>query len=182
VDQRRTLVPIVLALAAGCTAPLPGAPREWFALSGTVFRPEGPADSEYDDALGWTLAGGLDLNADRVGIAWELEGGWSQHDLATGGQPIENDVDVSRIATGVRIHSQLEEVPLGIYLRGGFEWRDESSDSGLRAGTDQLGSYFGAGLEWWYSPYAALGPCAGWFWGEHGDLVESRVGIAVRFY
>ncbi|MCC7013811.1 MAG: hypothetical protein IT454_14740 [Planctomycetes bacterium] len=181
-DTLRLGAAIALTLLGACTLPGPLAPQEWVSVSGNVFEPESPGARDYQDAAGWSLGGGLDLNADRVAVAWEVEAAWSQHDVIDGFEELNNDYDIVRVSTGLRLHSRLEALPLGVYARGGLEWRDESSDSGLIVGRDELGSYFGVGLEWWYTPFAALGPLVGWSFDGDGQLSETRIGLAVRFY
>jgi hypothetical protein len=172
----------ICAALAGCTAPESAGPSEWIAFSGRAYQLESRPDRNVQDALGASIGGGVDLNADRIALAFEVEGAWSQHDVVSGGEEFSNDFDVLRLSAGLRGHSRLERAPFGLYVRGGVEWRSEDSDSGTRIGRDELTTYAGCGAEWWYTPFAALGPDVSWSFDDDGTLLESRVGLAVRFY
>jgi hypothetical protein len=177
---------VSLALGAagvGCTAVQPGCPREWIEMRAGVFD-LGRAAGPVDDAFGWSLGGGYDLNADALRLSWEVAAAWSEHDV---GVPplVEDEVDlrVLRLSSGLRLSTRLREAPLGAYVHGGAAWRNEASnDDQAFAGNDQWGTYAGAGLEWWFSDAGSLGPAVLYFRGHDDDLEETWFGLVARFY
>lgn len=166
----------VLACASACTAPHPDAPREWIEFGAGVADPTRGAAVDYGDALMVSLGGGYDLNDDPIVASWELGANWSQHDLDSGA----GDVHLWRVQTGVRARARIEGTPLGVHARAGLEWRDESSD--VVIGVDQWGTYAAAGLDWWYTPFASLGPELLWFHGQENGLDEVRFAILARLF
>ena len=169
-----------LAALGACTAVQPECPREWLELGGGVV--EADSASGIQDAWGWSAAGGFDLNADALVVSWELNGQWSQHDVDAGGGALPEELDVLRIGTGVRVSTRLVEAPLGAYVRGGWMWREEESSAASVTTRDATGTYFGVGLEWWYTSYASLGPSVTWWSTGERSRDEVFVGLSARFY
>ncbi|NUP95659.1 MAG: hypothetical protein HUU28_05795 [Planctomycetaceae bacterium] len=170
-------------LACACTAPAPDAPREWLEVTGAIVDPRGGDDPIQGAAPAIGIGGGFDFNDDPIVVSWELGALWSQHDVELAGQTYRDELEVLRILTGVRARARLHDLPLGVHLRGGFEWRgDEGSDSNLVSGNDQWGLYGGAGLDWWYSPFASMGPEILWFHGQDDGLDELHFALSARFY
>jgi hypothetical protein len=98
--------------------------------------------------------------------------------------PGDNDVSlgVLRISSGLRASMRFGASPIGMFVDAGGAWHDErSSDAGLRA-DDQAGLYVGGGLEWWYAPFASLGPAVWHFEGLDDGLSETWIGLSFRFY
>jgi hypothetical protein len=116
-------------------------------------------------------------------VSWEVAAAWSEHDV--GVAPVSGDaveLSVLRLASGLRLASRLRDAPLGAYVHAGVAWREETSDDRAAfRGDDQWGTYAGAGIDWWYSPSAALGPALLHFRGE-GELDETWVGLVARFH
>lgn len=137
--------------------------------------------SGFDDAWGWSVGGGLDLNGDPVMVSWELSGLWSQHDDLSGGVHYEGDLDVLRFTTGLRLSTRLTRAPLGAYVRGGGLWRQEESYGASAAG-DEWGSYWGGGIEWWCAPNVTLGPSVTWMRGADSGREDVYVALTARIY
>jgi hypothetical protein len=167
---------------AGCLAVQPQYPREWFEVSGGVFEDDSPRP--VDEGFGWSIGGGYDFNSGPVRVSWEIAAAWSPHDVDQPPiEPDENDVDlfVSRWSTGIRAALRSARAPVGLYVHGGGMWREESSNDSGFADEDQWGYYAGGGLEWWYEPFASLGPAYLRFIGDE-DVDEDWVGLVARFY
>lgn len=173
---RTLLAAAVLAGTCACTAPHPDAPREWIEFGAGVADPTRGMAVDYGDALMVSLGGGYDLNDDPIVASWELGANWSKHELDSGA----GDVHLWRVQTGLRARARIEGTPLGVHARGGLEWRDESSD--VVIGVDQWGPYAAVGLDWWYSPFASLGPELLWFHGQENGLDEIRFAILARIF
>lgn len=173
---------LLVTLASACTAPAPDAPREWLEVTGAILDPHGESGPSYKAAPAIGIGGGFDFNDDPIVVSWELGALWSQHDLLVAGTTYDDELEVLRVLTGVRARARLHDLPLGVHLRAGVEWRDETSDNDIVVGTDQWGLYAGAGLDWWYTPFASMGPEILWFHGQDDGLDELHFALSARFY
>lgn len=174
---------LLVTLASACTAPAPDAPREWLEVTGAIVDPHGGSDPNYESAPAIGIGGGFDFNDDPIVVSWELGALWSQHHVQIAGTPYRDEVEVLRFLSGVRARARLHDLPLGVHLRGGIEWRgDDGSDDSLVSGNDQWGLYAGAGLDWWYTPFASMGPEILWFHGQDDGLDELHFALSARFY
>ncbi len=173
------LVPLVaLGSCVGTGDPL--APREWLEASFGAVQVRSRSPGDLDDALGWRLGGGYDLNTEPLRVSWEVDAQWSTHDFDDG-SGIESDMSAWVIGTGLRLSADLEFLPLSLWGRGGVAWRDERPGDALVDDLDGTGTYWGCGLEWRYSPVGSLGPSATWFRGEDDGPQTRFLALNMRF-
>jgi len=164
--------------ASSCTAVQPECPREWFEPQIGVFSHEQGQAGVVNDASGFAVNGGYDFNADVVRASLEFGLAWSENEVV--GDNVDHDI--TRWSAGFRLTTRFQDAPLGAYLRGGWFWRDDYAQDSTIALDDFWGAYAGAGLEWWYLPWATLGPFVTVWHGYEDDFQETFVGLSARFY
>jgi len=167
------------SLTACTFTPPVDAPREWIEVTGGVAFIDERSPDAVDDAFGWRLGGGYDLNFDAVRASWELDIQWASHDYA-GQLDGESNLSAWIIGTGLRLTARLDPLPFSAYVRSGVAWRQESVRSDTLLEQDESGEYFGCGLEWRPPSGGSLGPAIVWFRGDEG--VRTRfAGLSARF-
>ncbi len=171
---------LLLALSSCVGTGDPLASREWLEASAGAVQVRSRSPGELEDALGWRLGGGYDLNTDPLRVSWEIDAQWATHDFDDG-SGIESDISAWVIGTGLRLSADFDFLPLSVWGRGGVAWRDERPADALVDDLDGAGSYWGCGLEWRYSSVGSLGPAATWFRGEDDGPATRFVALNARF-
>lgn len=170
----------LLALGSCVGTGDPLASREWLEASAGAVQVRSRSPGELEDAFGWRLGGGYDINTDPLRLSWEVDAQWATHDFDDG-SGVESDISAWVIGTGLRLSADLEFLPLSVWGRGGVAWRDERPADALVDDLDGGGTYWGCGLEWRYSAVGSLGPMATWFRGDDQDVATRFVALNARF-
>lgn len=203
----RHLTTLLVALAAGCAAPVQdyaenfgwgrdepvtAEPDEWFALQGGALLRDPDRPDGVDDGGAVDLVGGWDLVGDRLRFGLEGQVGWSGHDTNWTPEPGRSNDDLSLLTVGLGVRLWWRPAPghrFAAYVRaGGFGQYtlDDVGDefvAGVPADYDETvyGGYAGGGIEFRYAPGCYLGPFYTHYWSEDGRLELSAIGLATRF-
>lgn len=154
----------VTALISACASTAdPLAPREWLEVSVGAALIDRRAPGQLDDALGWRLGGGYDLNLDALRVSWEVDAQWATHDFEDVAAGERTRISAWTVGTGLRLTAHFDALPLSVWARAGAAWRDERPSDALIDDVDGAGFYYGCGLDWRYRSGASIGPMASWF-------------------
>lgn len=159
--QVATLACALLASCASTADPL--APREWLEVSAGAVLVDRRAPARLEDALGWRLGGGYDLNVDPLRVSWEVDAQWAAHDFDDTASGQESRLSSWILGTGLRITAEFDLLPLSVWARAGAAWRDERPADPLVDDVDGGGFYYGCGVDWRYRSGASIGPAVSWF-------------------
>lgn len=176
------LFALVLAagLLGGCAAP-GSSPDEWFEVTTSAFLRDESVTPEVEDALGWTLLGGVELGDRRLSVSPEVFASGSNHDVVGDAAAPMGEIDAFTYGAGLRLGHRFEGIPIGLHLRAGLFFRDERNLEGATVAEDQGGVYVGAGLEWWFEPHSAITLGVLRLHRDEDGLDETAVGIGARF-
>ena len=157
--------------------------EEWFEVGTNAYFRDESATPEVDDAMGWTLGGGLEFTEGNLHVGPELFVTGSQHDVAGGllGLDSGGDLEAYTYGVGVRLAHEIPNTELGLHLRAGAFFRDERNKNGATVAQDQGGYYLGAGLEWWFEKYTSLSLGVVHLHREEDGFDELAVMLSARF-
>lgn len=169
------------ALAAACSSTYnePLRPQQWFEIPVGVASIDQPDVVEIEDGGLIGLAGGYDFARGglRPGIELGVIGSANDVDV-----PATGDLDVVRYMAGMRLAADLGELPLTVYVRGGYEFRTADGTDIDALDQNDSGYYAGFGLDWWYTRWGSMGVFGLYGSGfEDGDFEEWLFGLVFRF-
>lgn len=152
------------ALLSACASTTdPFAPREWLEVSAGAVLVDRRAPARLEDAFGWRVGGGYDLNLDALRVSWEIDAQWAAHDFDDVASGQQSRISAWILGTGLRLTADLGALPVSVWARAGAAWRDERPADALVDDVDGAGMYYGCGLDWRYRSGASIGPFASWF-------------------
>ena len=136
---------------------------------------------EVEDALGFTLDGGVELARTVARPSIEIGGTFSNHEVetATG----RTDVDLARVSRGCRIALERDDAIVVPFARAGSFYRfDLENDTAVDVpDLDGRGHYFGGGLDFAVGSNVWIGPFFVQYEGDEDDVRERFYGLEARF-